>query len=153
MQETLRSCGFDPWVEKIPWRRGLQPTPLFLPGELIPWTEEPGGHSPWGQKESGTSENHRPKNTHRHLEWPLSYPHIPHWPEHVMEPHLSSKSGRIVQSYCVSRRTGNILWAVLTSATGWGANFMYTSGWNIKFWRSFLQSMCTYSNVDWIGES
>ena len=25
--------GFDPWVEKIPWRRAWQPTPVFLPGE------------------------------------------------------------------------------------------------------------------------
>ena len=28
-------CGFDPWVEKIPWRRKWQPTPVFLPGEEI----------------------------------------------------------------------------------------------------------------------
>ena len=26
----------------LPWRRGLQPTPVFLPGES-PWREEPGG--------------------------------------------------------------------------------------------------------------
>ena len=25
--------GFDPWVEKIPWKRAWQPTPVFLPGE------------------------------------------------------------------------------------------------------------------------
>ena len=24
---------FDPWVGKIPWRRALPPTPVFLPGE------------------------------------------------------------------------------------------------------------------------
>ena len=29
----LRNMGFDPWVGKIPWRRALQPTPVFLPGE------------------------------------------------------------------------------------------------------------------------
>ena len=28
-----KRCGFDPWVEKIPWRRKRQPTPVFLPGE------------------------------------------------------------------------------------------------------------------------
>ena len=28
-----KSCGFDPWVRKIPWRRAQQPTPVFLPGE------------------------------------------------------------------------------------------------------------------------
>ena len=28
-----RRRGLDPWVEKIPWRRKWQPTPVFLPGE------------------------------------------------------------------------------------------------------------------------
>ena len=31
-----RDCekrGFNPWVEKMPWRRTWQPTPVFLPGE------------------------------------------------------------------------------------------------------------------------
>ena len=28
-----RTHWFDPWVEKIPWRREWQPTPVFLPGE------------------------------------------------------------------------------------------------------------------------
>ena len=40
MQET-QSCGFDPGVTKIPWRRKWQPTPVFLPGK-IPWTEKSG---------------------------------------------------------------------------------------------------------------
>ena len=26
-------CGFDPWIEKIPWRRAWQPTSVFLHGE------------------------------------------------------------------------------------------------------------------------
>ena len=25
-------CGFDPWVEKIPWSRKWQPALVFLPG-------------------------------------------------------------------------------------------------------------------------
>ena len=29
----LKRYRFDPWVGKIPWRRALQPTPVFLPGE------------------------------------------------------------------------------------------------------------------------
>ena len=29
-----RRPGFDPWVEKIPWRRKWQPTPVFLPGKF-----------------------------------------------------------------------------------------------------------------------
>ena len=31
---TIKEIGFDPWVEKIPWRKKWQPTPLFLPGEF-----------------------------------------------------------------------------------------------------------------------
>ena len=29
-----RTCGFDPWVEKISWSREWQHTPVFLPGEF-----------------------------------------------------------------------------------------------------------------------
>ena len=28
-----KRCRFDPWVEKIPWKRAWQPTSVFLPGE------------------------------------------------------------------------------------------------------------------------
>ena len=38
--------GSDPWVGKIPWRREQLPTPVF-------WH---GGFSPWGLKESDTTE-------------------------------------------------------------------------------------------------
>ena len=37
--------GFDPWVEKIPWRRERLPTPVFWPGESH------GPCSPCGHKE------------------------------------------------------------------------------------------------------
>ena len=47
--------GFDPWVGKIPWRRKRQPTPVFLPGKSHgPWSLV--GYSPWGRKESDTTE-------------------------------------------------------------------------------------------------
>ena len=52
---AMWETGFDPWVEKIPWRRKWQPTPVFLPGEshgrrsLV-------GYSPRGRKESNTTE-------------------------------------------------------------------------------------------------
>ena len=36
-----RDMGLIPEVEKMPWRRKSQPTPIFL--LEIPWTEEPGG--------------------------------------------------------------------------------------------------------------
>ena len=45
-----RRPGFNLWVGKIPWRRKLQLTPVFLPGEshgqrsLV-------GYCPWGHKE------------------------------------------------------------------------------------------------------
>ena len=50
-----RRPGFDPWVGKIPWRRKWQSTPVLLPGKshgqrsLV-------GYSPWGRKESDTTE-------------------------------------------------------------------------------------------------
>ena len=47
--------GFDLWIGMIPWRRTWQPTPVFSLGES-PWTEEPGGYSPWGSKELDTTE-------------------------------------------------------------------------------------------------
>ena len=42
--------GFDPWVGKIPCRKERLPTPVFWPGEFH------GLHSPWGRKESDTTE-------------------------------------------------------------------------------------------------
>ena len=48
----LRDTGFHPRVGKIPWRKKWRPTPIWE----IPWTEEPGGYSPWGHKESETIE-------------------------------------------------------------------------------------------------
>ena len=47
--------GFDLWVGKIPWRKKWQSTPALLPGKshgqrsLV-------GYSPWGRKESDTTE-------------------------------------------------------------------------------------------------
>ena len=47
--------GFNPWVQKSPWRRESQPTPVFLPGEshgqrnLV-------GFSPWARKELDMTE-------------------------------------------------------------------------------------------------
>ena len=42
--------GFSPWLGKIPWRRERLPTPVFWPGEFH------GLYSPWGHKESDTTE-------------------------------------------------------------------------------------------------
>ena len=51
MQETQ----FNPWVRKIPWRRGRQPTPVLLPGKSQ-GQRSLAGYRPWGGKESDTTE-------------------------------------------------------------------------------------------------
>ena len=47
--------GLDPWVGKIPWRRELQPTLVFLPEEFHRQRSLV-GYSPWGHKESDLTE-------------------------------------------------------------------------------------------------
>ena len=47
--------GFNPWVRKIAWRRKWQPTPVFLP-EKPQEQRSLAGYSPWGHKESDTTE-------------------------------------------------------------------------------------------------
>ena len=46
----FRECKLDPWVGKIPWRRERLPTLVFWPGKCH------GFYSPWGHKESDTTE-------------------------------------------------------------------------------------------------
>ena len=46
---------FNPWVRKILWRRKWQPTPALLPGKSHGWRSVV-GYSPWGRKESDTTE-------------------------------------------------------------------------------------------------
>ena len=50
-----RRPAFDPWVEKIPWRRKWQPTPVFLPGESH-GQRSLAGYSPWGHEVSNMTE-------------------------------------------------------------------------------------------------
>ena len=51
-----KTCGFDPWISKIPWRRKWQPALVFLPGKAY---GQRGlvGSSPGGYKESDTTEH------------------------------------------------------------------------------------------------
>ena len=44
-----RRPGFEPWIRKIPWRRGWLSTPVFLPGEFH-GQKSPAGYSPSGCK-------------------------------------------------------------------------------------------------------
>ena len=48
--------GFNPWVRKIPWSRKWQSTPVFLPGKFH-GQRSLAGYSPWGHKESDTTEH------------------------------------------------------------------------------------------------
>ena len=54
-----RKHGFNPWVGKMPWRRKLQRTPVFLPGKSHR-QRSLAGYSPWGHKESDTTERLTP---------------------------------------------------------------------------------------------
>ena len=51
-----QEIGFDPWVERIPWRREWQRTLVFLPGESH-GQRSLAGSSLWGHKESDTTEH------------------------------------------------------------------------------------------------
>ena len=51
----IQETQFDPWVRKIPWRREWLPMPVFLPGEFR-GQRSLLGYSPWGHKESNTTE-------------------------------------------------------------------------------------------------
>ena len=46
----------ETWVPSLGWEdpleEGMQPTPVFLPGES-PWTKEPGGLQPMGSQRAG----------------------------------------------------------------------------------------------------
>ena len=50
-----RKPGFDSWVRKNHWRKGFQPTPVFLPGESH-GQKILAGYSPWDLKESDATE-------------------------------------------------------------------------------------------------
>ena len=47
---AMRRPGLDPWVWKITWRRERLPNPVFWPREFHEL------YSPWGRKESDTTE-------------------------------------------------------------------------------------------------
>ena len=58
-QRRPRRDGFNPWVRKIPWNR--QPAPVFLPGKFHRQRSLV-GYSPWGHKESDTTDHTRKTN-------------------------------------------------------------------------------------------
>ena len=52
---TMRRPSFNLWVEKIPWRRKWQPTPVFLPRKSHRHRSL-ADYSPWDGKESDRTE-------------------------------------------------------------------------------------------------
>ena len=63
-----RRHGFDPWVGKVPGRRAWQFTPVFLPGESH-GQRSLAGCSPWGRKESDTTEQLSTHTVDLNLRW------------------------------------------------------------------------------------
>ena len=51
----MGDLGLIPGLGRFPWRRAWQPTPVFLPGEFQ-GQRSLAGYSPWGHKESVTTE-------------------------------------------------------------------------------------------------
>ena len=62
-----RDVGLIPGSGRFPWSRKWQTTPVFLTAK-IPWTEKPGGYSPWGHKESDMTERLSTAHTVIHSE-------------------------------------------------------------------------------------
>ena len=58
--------GFNPWVGKISWRRKWQRTPVFLSRESQGWRSLV-GYSPWGRRESDTTERLHFTSLHRYF--------------------------------------------------------------------------------------
>ena len=62
--KRCKRCRFDPLVEKIPWNRKWQSTPVFLPRKCY-GQRSLVGCSPWGHKQSHMTK-HACRHTHTH---------------------------------------------------------------------------------------
>ena len=72
---NLLQCGrpgFDPWVRKIFWRREWLLTPVFLPRELHA-QRSLAGYSPWGCKQSDTTDQQTLSLFHGRITWPEGF--------------------------------------------------------------------------------
>ena len=55
-KDAMQGAQFYLWVEKIPWRRKWQPTPVFLPGKYH-GQRSLVGYSPQGYKQEDATEH------------------------------------------------------------------------------------------------
>ena len=58
--KTPPASAEDTWVRSLGWEDPLEEemaTHSSIPAWRIPWTEEPGGYSPWGHKGLDTTEH------------------------------------------------------------------------------------------------
>ena len=64
--KNLPKIQFNPWIQKIPWRRKWQPDPVFLLGKF-PGQRSLVGYSLWGVEASDmTKLGHTHTHTYRH---------------------------------------------------------------------------------------
>ena len=90
---VMRETGFNSWVGKSPWRRDWLPTPVFLPGKSH-GQRSLAGYSPWGHKESDTTERLtlsilHTRNHSKHWKYSIEY-------EKILVPmELTSQYGKI----------------------------------------------------------
>ena len=92
-----RRHSLDPWVGKTPWRRKWQPTTVFLLGKSH-GQRGMVGYSPWGHKESDTTEHAHTSLLHvmfplpKMLEYLYTHAHT-HKHTHTSFPRLAHLSG------------------------------------------------------------
>ena len=91
--------GVIPWVVKIPWRRKWQPTSVFLPGKSHGERSQV-DHSPWGHKESDTTEW---LSTHTHT-------HFCVWLVWLIAPPPPLSECLILSSQATPIRIGLLMW-------------------------------------------
>ena len=126
---TMRRPGFDPWVGKILWRRKWQPTPVFLPRKshglrsLV-------DYSPWGRKESDTTEWLHLAQWARRWSWSNPHTYLPSAPSTPAQgvvvaiytsqtPRLSATKPRVLDSQFWSQQLGELLGFIQSSRPSW----------------------------------
>jgi len=94
--------GFDPWFGKIPWRRKRLPAPVFWPREFH------GLYSPWGHKESDTTDRlSLYGRKQRGTEAPLDESERGEWKSWLKTQHSKNLDPGIQSHQFITNRWGN----------------------------------------------